>query len=234
MSKLLLTVAFALVLTFPTTSHSDPILVNFASRLALDVAIGGRGDRIASALGPSRVGHYDDGSVAIVASLGSFIGRWYSDVYFNGDIYTYLYGIEDTLCGNCDSGYYLLGASRLMAGEFVGHRPDAQWGSAAEYDSFRFTPVSLTDNGFTFGGGDASIFYLLSTAPPALTGQLIGHYEIGNGRNPEDPLWGPPLSFTATMPVYVPEQMAPVPEPGSLSLLALGLGALIAKRARKK
>lgn len=222
MMKTTLSLLCLLLVTHPAVA--TPILIDGSGTMNFR-----DGELIASIGGP-REGRYDDGSPAWVSSLRSFIGGWFSDVYFNGSRYTYLYGIEAAVCIDCGSGYYGHGQSTLLEGEFSGHRPNGQWGRAG----WSFAPLGMTEDGFTFTGYDAAVFYLLSEMPPTLSGLMRGHFEISNGYTHEDPLWGPNLFFTASMPVYVPDQQNPVPEPGTFALIAVAIGALVVRQTRAK
>ena len=46
-------------------------------------------------------GRYEDGSVATGGVYG-FFPDWFSSVYFNATLYTYVYGVTEVICGNCD------------------------------------------------------------------------------------------------------------------------------------
>ena len=52
-------------------------------------------------------GRYEDGSVATGGVYG-FFPEWFSSVYFNGTLYTYVYGVTELICANCDADYYVL------------------------------------------------------------------------------------------------------------------------------
>ena len=75
-------------------------------------------------------GRYDDGSVAMGSVYFQF-PEWFSDVYFNGTLYTYTYGVTEVVCA-CDEDYVFRGENELLGGELLGATLGDRWGAINE------------------------------------------------------------------------------------------------------
>ena len=203
--------------------------INYSSLEALEAS--GIGPRIAHR-DQTRFpdGRYADGSVA-TGSVNGFAPEWISSVYFNGTLYTYVYGVSELLCGNCDSDYWRFGQVHMLGGELVGASLGDRWGEINEpyfENQHAFMSVfAQTAKGFTFDSVEVAWFYLQSELAPADTfGRLSATSMIHDGSGEGKPL----LFYTMSMDAFVP-----VPEPGTFVLVSSCLaGALIRRRYQKQ
>ena len=205
--------------------------ITYSSLAALEAT--GIGPRIAHRQQRSFFdGRYEDGSVA-TGGVYFLFPDWFSSVYFNGTLYTYVYGVTELICGNCDEGYWLHGEPHMLGGALVGASLGDRWGDIGQpygldLDQHAvFFPLVQTAEGFTFGSSEVAWFYLQSDrAPSDMFGLLSATSTIHDGSGEGKPR----LFYTMSMDAFVP-----IPEPGTLVLLTAGLaGALIRRRYQKQ
>jgi PEP-CTERM motif len=176
-------------------------------------------------------GRYADGSVATGGVYG-FFPDWFSSVYFNGTLYTYVYGVTELLCGNCDSDYTNFGDPDMLGGELVGASLGDRWGGIGEPYGQEgahaiWNLIQATDDIITFGSQEVAWFYLQSELAPADTFGLLSARSTNYDGSGEGK---PRLFYTMSMDAFVP-----IPEPGTLVLVTTGLaGALIRRRYQKQ
>ena len=176
-------------------------------------------------------GRYDDGSVAR-GGLYGFFPEWFSDVYFNGTLYTYAYGVTEVICG-CGNDYVFFGDADLIGGELLGATLGDRWGAinepyGQEGAHAHFFELIQTARGLTFESPEVAWFYLQSPRAPAdAFGRLTARSTIYDGSGEGKPR----LFYTMGMDVPVP---APIPEPGTFVLLTTGLAAALAQRRHRK
>ena len=152
-------------------------------------------------------------------------------MYFNATLYTYVYGVTEVICGNCDE---LNSEPSMPGGALVGATLGDRWGLihqpyGVDLDRFAFLDtVTQTPQGFTFSSNEVAWFYLQSDRAPAEMFGLLSATSRSSGL-PGQP---PDLVYTMSMDAYVP---SPIPEPGTLVLVTTGLaGALIRRRYQKQ